>query len=76
MKLANRAVNWDSMTSEEAAQTVRFSDSTPGTPHTIDGTKYRLFGAYPEGGQLEHQPSTVKSGEPIGKEGEPFMTQF
>lgn len=67
MKLANRAVNWDSMTSEEAAQTVRFSDSTPGTPHTIDGTKYRLFGAYPEGGQLEHQPSTVKSGEPIGQ---------
>lgn len=69
MKLATRAVNWDTMSSEEAAQTVRFSDSTPGTPHTILGTKYRIFGAYPEGGELGYDKSTADPGEPVGKEG-------
>ncbi|CAN0539702.1 unnamed protein product, partial [Scytosiphon promiscuus] len=49
MKLADRAVDWTAMSVEEAARTVRFSDTNPGCPHTIDGTKYRLFGAFPEG---------------------------
>lgn len=50
MKLADRAVNWTTMSAHEAARVVRFSDSSPGSPHTFRGIKYRLFGASPEGG--------------------------
>lgn len=50
MKLADRAVDWTTMSAHEAARVVRFSDSSPGCPHTLRGIKYRLFGAFPEGG--------------------------
>lgn len=83
MKLADRAVDWTSMSAKDAARTVRFSDSSPGSPHTIDGTKYRLFGAFPEGGGCgggcggcERGPSeteealasaSAQPGDPVGK---------
>lgn len=61
MKLADRAVDWSTVSAEEAARIVRFSDSSPGCPHTIGGTKYRLFGAFPEG-------SAGSDGEPHARE--------
>eukprot|EP00903_Cladosiphon_okamuranus_P006434 g6295.t1 len=72
MKLANRAIDWSTASAEEAAQTVRFSDSSPGCPHAIRGIKYRLFGAYPEGGEamseeIREASSGAAPGEPIGQ---------
>lgn len=73
MKLADRAVDWETMSAEEAARTVRFSDSSPGCPHTIRGTKYRLFGAFPqgEGGASETEGVLTRAsdecGEPVGE---------
>lgn len=73
MKLADRAVDWTAMSAEEAARTVRFSDSSPGCPHTIGGTNYRLFGAIPEGGggreteEVLARATGAAPGEPIGE---------
>lgn len=71
MKLADRAVVWDSMTAEEAAQTVRFSDSSPGCPHAVAGARYRLFGARTEGGNamIEAGETALDAapGEPVGE---------
>lgn len=70
MKLTDRAVNWSTASAEDAAETVRFSDSSPGCPHTISGTKYRLFGAHTEAGGGEVDEILAKSdaapGEPVG----------
>ena len=80
MKLADRAVDWSTMSADEAARTVRFSDSSPGCPHTIGATKYRLFGAVAEGGvvggcgergarETEHVLARkgVEPGDPVGE---------
>ena len=81
MKLADRAVDWSTMSADEAARTVRFSDSSPGCPHTIGGTEYRLFGAVAEDGGGSRGNSKrrareteqvlaregVKSGNPVGE---------
>lgn len=72
MKLANRAIDWSTASAEQAAQTVRFSDSSPGCPHTIGGIKYRIFGAYSEGGGATSEvvgdiPSGPAPGEPVGE---------
>lgn len=72
MKLVDRCIDWGSASAEQAAQTVRFSDSTPGCPHVVRGIKYRLFGAYPEGGgalsgAAGEMASDAAPGDPIGK---------
>ena len=78
MKLADRAVDWSTVSAEEAARIVRFSDSSPGCPHTIGGTKYRLYGAFPEdggGGERGDASGTeevlarasAEPGEPVGE---------
>lgn len=72
MKLANRVIDWSTASAEQAAQIVRFSDSSPGCPHTIGGIKYRLFGAYAEGGgaltgAVGEASSGAAPGEPIGE---------
>lgn len=81
MKLADRAIDWNTMSAEEAARVVRFSDSSPGCPYTFRGTKYRLFGAVPEsgdGGGAEGARETaevlmsagIQPGEPVGEKNE------
>lgn len=80
MKLADRAVDWTTMPAKEAARVVRYSDSSPGCPHTFRGIKYRLFGAHPEGSGANGQQAATATegvlkkagaepGEPIGESG-------
>ena len=78
MKLADRAVNWATMPGEEAARVVRYSDSSPGCPHTFRGIKYRLYGAHTEGrgvdddcptGETEMvlKSAAAEPGDPVGE---------
>lgn len=72
MKMADRAVDWTAMSADEAARTLRFSDSSPGCPHTIRGTKYRLYGAFAEGGPTRETEEALAAasaapGEPVGE---------
>lgn len=78
MKLADRTVDWTTMLGEEAARVVRYSDSSPGCPHTFRGIMYRLFGTYPQGGGVDGeraacemetllQKAGAQLGEPVGE---------
>lgn len=69
MKLADRAVDWTTMLAEEAARVVRYSDSSPGCPHTFRSIKYRLFGAYPEAGGADGERTACETGKLLKKSG-------